>query len=166
MIRALHEFDAAAYVALRREALLDAPLAFAASPGDDLAASDEVVREHLRRGPDAVILGAFEPGLVGAVGVMRDRHLKASHKARLWGMYVAPAYRRRGIASELLGAAIRHARALHGVAWVHLSVSSAAPAARRLYERHGFELWGTEPDALRHGGQAVLEHHLALHLGQ
>jgi RimJ/RimL family protein N-acetyltransferase len=165
MIRALHESDAAAYVALRRAALLDAPLAFASSPGDDVAAADEAVREQLRRGPDVAILGAFRPGLIGAVGVMRDRHVKTSHKARLWGMYVAPAFRRRGIATELLRAAIRHARALPGVAWIHLSVSSAAPGARRLYERNGFELWGTEPDALRHGDQAVLEHHMALHLG-
>jgi RimJ/RimL family protein N-acetyltransferase len=165
MIRALQESDAAAYVALRREALLDSPLAFAASPSDDVAALDEVVREQLRCGPDVAILGAFEPGLIGAVGVMRDRHVKASHKVRLWGMYVAPAHRRHGIATELLRAAIRQARALPGVSWVHLSVSSAAPAARRLYERNGFELWGTEPDALRHGGEAVLEHHMALHLG-
>lgn len=164
MVRVLLEADAAAYVVLRREALLDSPLAFAASPSDDLAVSEAAVREQLRRAPDAVVLGAFQPGLIGAVGVMRDRHLKASHKARLWGMYVAPAYRRRGIAGELLGAAIRHARALPDVSWVHLSVSSAASAARRLYARHGFEVWGTEPDALRHGDQVVLEHHMALRL--
>ena len=79
-------------------------------------------------------------------------------------MYVAPSHRRRGIGAELVRAAIRQARALPGVEWVHLAVSSAAPEAQRLYERLGFEVWGTEPDALRHDGRIASEHHMALRL--
>ena len=164
MIRALRDDDAEAYLELRREALLDSPLAFAASPSDDFAGSAVAVREQLRRAPEWVILGAFEDRLVGAVGLLRDRHLKASHKVHLWGMYVARGHRRRGIGAELLQAALGHARALPGVSWVHLSVSAAAPEARRLYQRAGFEVWGTEPEALRHDGQTVVEHHMALRL--
>ena len=163
-IRTLCADDADAYAALRRRALLDAPLAFGASPSDDLAASSDAVREQLRHGPESVILGAFRDQLVGAVGVLRDRHLKAAHKVRVWGMYVVPQHRRRGIAAELLAAAIAHARSLPGVESVHLIVSSAAPGARRLYERAGFQVWGTEPDALRHEGQSVVEHHMVLRL--
>jgi RimJ/RimL family protein N-acetyltransferase len=164
MIRQLCEDDAEAYVELRRGALLDSPLAFAASPADDLAASAENVRAQLQLAPESVIFGAFSERLVGVLGLYRDRHLKAAHKVHLWGMYVVPDHRRRGVGAELLQAALRHARALPGVTWVHLSVSSAAPAARRLYERAAFEVWGTEPDALRHGGRAVVEHHMALRL--
>jgi RimJ/RimL family protein N-acetyltransferase len=47
---------------------------------------------------------------------------------------------------------------------VHLSVSDATPAARRLYERAGFEVWGSEPDALRYEGESHLEHHMLLRL--
>ena len=118
----------------------------------------------LRRAPEFVIIGAFENHLIGAVGVYRDRHLKSSHKTHLWGMYVVPRHRRQGVATGLLDAAIRHARALPGVSWIHLSVTSAAPAAQRLYERAGFRVWGTEPDALSHDGQSVVEYHLALRL--
>lgn len=164
MIRELRDTDADAYAELRRAALREAPLAFTASPADDLASSPDAVREQLRRAPDSVILGAFAPHLVGAVGLYRDPHLKAAHKAHLWGMYVAPGQRRRGIATALLGAALRHARSLPGVSWVHLGVSAAAPDARRLYERAGFRVWGTEPDALRHEGRAVVEHHMALRI--
>lgn len=165
MIRELREHDAEAYVGLRRDALLDSPLAFGASPTDDFVSSAETVRERLRQAPEWVILGAFQPGLVGAVGLFRDHHVKASHKVHLWGMYVVPGHRRQGIAADLLQAALRHARLLPGVSWVHLSVSAGAPGARRLYERTGFEVWGTEPEALRHDGQSVVEHHMALHLG-
>ncbi|MHC4414913.1 MAG: GNAT family N-acetyltransferase [Planctomycetota bacterium] len=166
MIRELRDPDAEAYAALRREALLDAPLAFASSPTDDFASSPEAVREHLRRGPDSVILGAFRQGLVGVVGLYRDGHVKSSHKVHLWGMFVAPGHRRQGVATELLDAVLRHAAALPGVRWIHLSVSSAAPEARRLYEKAGFQIWGTEPEALRHHGRAVVEHHMALRLGE
>jgi RimJ/RimL family protein N-acetyltransferase len=164
MIRELRDEDAEAYVELRREALLEAPLAFASSPADDFASSPEAVREQLQRAPESVIIGAFQNHLVGAVGLYRDRHLKSSHKAHLWGMYVTPSHRGQGIASELLDAALGHVRALTGVFWVHLSVSSAAPGAQRLYERAGFRVWGTEPDALRHDGETVVEYHMALPL--
>jgi hypothetical protein len=77
VIRQLREPDAESYVELRRQGLLAAPLAFGASPEDDMAASAEAVRDRLRQGPGWVILGAFQDGLVGAVGLMRDRAVKA-----------------------------------------------------------------------------------------
>jgi RimJ/RimL family protein N-acetyltransferase len=164
MIRELRDRDVEAYVELRRQSLMDSPLAFAASPGNDFVSSPDRVRQQLQSGADWVIFGAFRPGLVGAVGLFRGRHPKASHKAHLWGMYVAPGHRGQGIGAALLGAAVRHARGLPGVTWVQLGVTSAAAEAQRLYERAGFQVWGTEPDALCHDGQSVDEHHMALRL--
>jgi RimJ/RimL family protein N-acetyltransferase len=163
MVRELRDEDAEKYVELRRKALLDAPLAFTASPADDFVGSADGVRRQLRHGPDWMIFGAFKPALVGSLGLFRDRHLKASHRVHLWGMYVDPDHRGQGVAAELLNAAIAHARTL-GVSWALLSVSTAAPAALRLYERAGFRIWGTEPDALRHNGESVSERHMALQL--
>jgi ribosomal protein S18 acetylase RimI-like enzyme len=164
VIRHLQVDDAEAYLELRRQALLEAPGAFMASAEDDLVATAEAVREQLRRAPDTVIVGAFRERLVGIVGLYRDRHLKAAHTAHLWGMYVAPEARRLGIGAQLLAAALEHARTLPGVSRVDLSVSSAAPVARRLYERAGFRVWGSEPDALRAAGESLVEHHMALRL--
>ena len=165
MIRLLREEDAEGFAALRREALVDSPLAFASSPEDDSVSDPAVVREHLRRGPDTAILGAFGgERLVGTIGIYRDRHVKASHKAHLWGMYVTPSRRRAGVASELLRAAIRHAETLAGVSWIHLGVSSTATGALRLYESAGFDPWGTEPEALRHGDHVASLVHMALRL--
>jgi len=164
MIRQLQVDDAAAYAELRRKMLVDSPLAFASSPTDDMFASVEATRDRLRWAPESVIFGAFAPDLVGAVGLYRDRHVKSSHKAHLWGMFVVPGHRRRGIAVDLMNETIQYARSLNEVSWIQLSVSSAAPAARALYERFGFRLWGTEPDALQLDGQSVVEYHMALRL--
>jgi RimJ/RimL family protein N-acetyltransferase len=164
MIRALQDEDVEAYLEIRRAALIDSPLAFVSSPADDFAVSPERVREQLRRASESAIFGAFRPGLVGVAGLYRDRHVKAAHKARLWGMYVDAGHRRQGLGAGLLDAVLRHARTMGGVTWVELGVMSAVPGAQRLYERVGFERWGTEPDAFRHDGETVVEHHMALRL--
>lgn len=166
MIRALTEADLEAYVALRRESLLDTPLAFGSSPEDDSAATPESLREQMKRGPEWILFGAFDEDgrLGGAAGAIRDRHRKAAHKVHVWGVYVKPRYRRRGFGRELIDAVLAHARSLRGVEWVQLGVSSSSAAARRLYERAGFVAWGTEPDALRYEGESADEVWMAVRL--
>ena len=163
-IRLLTPDDAEEYAALRRESLLDSPLAFTSSPEDDNASSAAHVRDMLSRGPESVILGAFSDRLVGMVGMYRERHLKRAHKMYIWGMYVAPAERGSGVALQLMEAAVAHARTVRGIACIDLSVNSTAPGAQRVYERAGFRVWGSEPDALRYHGQITVEHHMSLQL--
>ena len=66
-------------------------------------------------------------------------------------MYVKPEWRGHGAGAALLAAAISHARGLSGVRALYLSVSEAAPAALRLYERLGFRVWATEADSIQVG---------------
>jgi ribosomal protein S18 acetylase RimI-like enzyme len=163
-VRPLGPADVEAAVALRREALTDAPLAFAASPEKDFGSDPASVRARLADAPASLILGAFEGGrLVGVASAFREPHRKRAHRTSLFGMYVTPSHRRRGVARRLLDAAIAHAEAT-GAAWLQLSVSSAAPGARRLYEQAGFEAWGHERDALRDAGVRASETHMALAL--
>lgn len=164
MIRPITDADVEAAAALRREALQDAPLAFAASPEGDLASDPDAIRARIADAPDSVTFGAFEGHrLVGLVSVFRERHAKRAHRANLFAMYVTASQRRKGFAAQLLEAAICHAET-QGMAWVQLGVSESAPGARRLYEAAGFQAIGEEPDALRHGGQSAAETHMALAL--
>lgn len=161
-IRVLRPDDAEALFVLRRHALEDAPLAFAASPEDDRASSPDAVREDLSRGPDSAVFGALDEDLLGMIGLYREPKRKMAHKLYLWGMYVRPEGRGRGIARALLQAALAHARTLDGVTQVQISVTEDADAARALYEEFGFRVWGTEPDAIRHGGRGVSTLHMVL----
>jgi ribosomal protein S18 acetylase RimI-like enzyme len=164
-IRILNEDDAGELFRLRRSALLDSPLAFLASPEDDLASSEAAVRELLKPSRESVVFGARTQGLVGMLGLSRANQRKAAHKVRLWGMFVLPTCRQRGVGMQLLDAAIGYARGLDGATSVHLSVSESAAVARHLYERAGFQTWGVEPDAIRFEEKSASERHMWLSLG-
>lgn len=129
LIRQLTPEDAAVYLEHRQQALGNEPLAFLSSPQDDRASSVEAVRELLSRAPDSVILGACDGDLVGSIGIHREPKVKAAHNAHIWGMYVSPDHRRRGVARALLLAALDHARSQP--AWSRCTSVSPTKLARR-----------------------------------
>ncbi len=163
-IRQLKPEDAASLVALRREALESHPLAFGASIEDDRALSLKFVRTSLADSEQAVFGGFEEGNLIGMVGVIRASKVKLRHKAHIWGMYVSPRARGKGIGRALLESAIDQARAWPGVEQLALGVTETATAARALYEAAGFQTWGREPRALQWEGRFVDELHLVLDL--
>jgi len=164
-VRALEPDDAQALIALRREALSSAPLAFGSSLEDDRGLSLEFIRSSLANVSNFAVLGAFEgEALVGMAGIIRLEKLKSRHRAMVWGMFVTPTVRRRGVGSALLGAAIDHARSWPGIVQVQLSVFETAEDAGRLYRRAGFREWGKESRAIQWEGCFVAEHHLVLDL--
>jgi GNAT superfamily N-acetyltransferase len=163
-VRRLGPDDAAALLSLRREALDADPLAFGASPQDDLL-TVEGTPALLAPAPDRAIFGLFlGTDLAGMVGVRQERGLKRRHVAVVWGMYVTPLARGKGRGRALVTAALEQARRWRGVDQVELGVSDTAEAARRLYASLGFRAWGREPRALQWQGRFVDEHHLVLDL--
>src|ERR1043166_1354850 len=164
-IQRLGPADASTLVALRRDALETEPLAFGASPADDVGLLIESVRNFLGDRDRQAVFGQFDgPGLVGMIGLVQAAKAKERHKASIWGMYVQPHARSRGVGRALLDAAVDHGRAW-GLEQLHLCVTEAAPGAKRLYEAAGFRLWGREPRALQWNGRFVDDYHLVLQLG-
>lgn len=168
-IRAITIDDVPAYVALRREMLRADPWAFAASEDADIGCDEIKMRERMSE-PGQMVVGAFDadceqgaqPGapLLGAAGLVRNRHAKLAHRAMIWGVYVAPKARGQGVGAAIIGALVDAARTWPGLDSVSLSVSERALAAQRLYERCGFVAWGREPAALRLDGVAYDEIHM------
>jgi ribosomal protein S18 acetylase RimI-like enzyme len=164
-IRRLLAADAELYQSLRLRALAEAPRAFLSSHAEESAYDLAFVAARLEGAGDDFVLGAFADGaLVGLVGFHREPRLKARHRGLLWGMYVAPEQRGRGVARELIAALLERARALGGLAYVDLAVDEDNAPARGLYAAIGFEVWAREPDAFRIGDDSVIELHMRLHV--
>jgi len=116
--------------------------------------------------PATVVFGAFDgDALVGAVGIGRWAPAKARHRALLWGMYVAPTHRRRGLGEALVARAVDQLRHVGGIAQVELLVATTSVAARRLYRRLGFVWCGRQPRAIVQGAEAIDEDMMVLRLG-
>ncbi len=77
-------------------------------------------------------------------GIYRERARKLAHKGIVWGVYVAPAFRKRGVGGRLIAEALRQAAAMPGLRQVNLGANTANPAAVALYESLGFEKFGLE----------------------
>lgn len=167
-VRVLTAADAPGYREVRLSALRSDPLAFITTAGEFAARPLAEVAGRLEPGPGAVSLGAFvDGGLVGLLSVVRETRPTLAHRASVYGVSVAAAARGRGCGDALLRSGIAHARGWDGVTSLHLAVVATQHAARRLYERHGFRVWGTQPDAVRAAdGTRYAEHHLALLLNR
>lgn len=164
-IRRLEAADWEAYRTIRIEALEVAPEAF----GSDAAAARLMSREEwlgrVAPRPGSFVLGAFDAGrIVGTAGFAREDRLKTRHKGNVWGVFVSPSFRGRGLGKELMVKLIDEARAMAGLEQILLGVVADNAPARELYLSLGFQTWGTEPRALRVGERYLDEDYMVLFL--
>lgn len=154
--------DAGRYWAIRQAMLEETPWAFASDPETDNARDHGSFAKRLGK-PFSAIL-ATEDGageLTSVAGLIRRPRRKLWHRAEIWGVYVRPECRRRGLGGVVVRAAIEEGLSWAGVDSIALSVSERSDADR-LYRRLGFEAWGREPDCLRDDGISYAEVHMIL----
>ena len=155
--RLLARDDAARFRDFRLAGLKESPLAFGSSFEDER----DLPLAHFagRVTPTATswLLGAFASAdeLAGCLGWYRDTGRKTAHKGHLWGMYVAPAWRGRGIARGLLAEALARCAREPGLVQVELLVSVDNVPAANLYAAAGFRRAAVLPRSLLLGGRFV-----------
>ncbi|PEL13271.1 GNAT family N-acetyltransferase [Bacillus sp. AFS017336] len=160
-IRKLTLEDLPEFIRLRKEGLILSPEAF----GESISEYElKTMEQHTNNFPktfDNFIVGAFdEKELVGVAGFYQKRSEKMKHKGTVWGMYVNPNYRGKGVGKKVLSQAIQHATQIEDILQIELAVISANVSAKKLYESVGFESFGTEKRALFVNGEFYDEDHM------
>jgi RimJ/RimL family protein N-acetyltransferase len=164
VIRPLHDDDAAAFTRLRLAAIADTPTAIAPTADEEALRPLAEVRQKIGHSASQLVLGAFAgEQLVAIAGLRRELPAQLAHKATVWGLFVQPAWRKAGIARQLLLRIQQHAREM-GALQLHLSVNAENQRARHLYDALGFQAYGTEPRCLRVAGRYYDEVHMCLRL--
>ena len=153
-IRILNEADARMYQEVRLSALKNNPEAFGSTYERELEFTLEFVAERLKPSRDKFVLGALKDNtLLGTVTFMRENGLKICHKGDVFGMYVKPEYRRKGLGKSLMNELIKEAKKCDGLEQIRLTVVSNNTSAKKLYQSLGFEIYGVEKNALKFNHQ-------------
>jgi len=148
-LRTLTPEDASVFQELRLQGLREAPTAFASSYEEKCDTPLAAVASRLVADVSGAVFGAFnESTLVGITGGRREEHNKLAHKAFIWGVHVAPTFRKLGIGRQLVSQALDYAFATLGVRQVNLGVNKSNLQAIALYETLGFKTFGVEEDFL------------------
>lgn len=152
-IRPFRTDEADSYSAIRLMALETNPEAFGSTAESERARGIEYFESKVKTGR---VFGGFEGGrCIGMAGYYPLEGEKFAHKAVLWGVFVAPCYRGRNLASLLVRAVL--GQACTEVEVINLSVVANNAAAIAVYGKHGFRAYGTEPKALKLGSVYVDE---------
>lgn len=151
----------AAFRDIRLAGLADDPRAFSAAFEDESRNDAAWFAQRLR---SSIVFAVDDaPGrLIGMAGLAVPPGAKVSHKGMLWGVYLRPEARGRGLGRRLVGAVIDAARGQ--VESLNLGVGSYNAAAIALYRAAGFVATGFEERALRIGDEWIDEITMTLRL--
>jgi RimJ/RimL family protein N-acetyltransferase len=130
-IRRLGIADADRFKAMRVDAAPESPASVKPSSEEEFEKSIDDFEKKLSWDSYNFILGAFDGDqLVGIAGLRRDRGKKIHHTAILWGIYVIPHYRARGMAKSLVKAILDIAAGIAEITQIKLSVHTRNAPAR------------------------------------
>jgi GNAT superfamily N-acetyltransferase len=145
------------------------PEAFTASVAERSPLPISWWQQRLQRGDDVheMVLGAWSGDeLAGVAGLAFETRERSSHKAMLFGMYVAPPFRHAGLGRQLVQAVLAEARRRPATLLVQLTVTAGNAGAQALYASCGFAPFGNEPMAVRLGHGYVSKVHMWCDLGK
>lgn len=164
VVRPLELDDFTAFLDIQRHALLHAPEVFGSDyewfEGLSLLVKEQRFEMFINFPYQFILAAIRENGEIAAmVGFSCEYHRsKVKHKGRLWGMYVRPEFRNRGLASQLVKSIITTAQEVVSCELLQLSVSKHNEASFALYLRLGFVVYGTEIHAMKIGNTYVDEY--------
>ncbi len=136
------------YKTLRLRALKDDPQAFGSSYAKEVAYSDEKWREKTN---DNVFFACNGNDLVGMMGIWQSEDDKNNKVANVFGVYVIPEFRGKGISKMLMQSLVEELKTSPNISKLKLTVNKDQVSAVKLYEAFGFKTMKEEKALLGDG---------------
>lgn len=153
------------YLELRKASEIEFPQYVGSSVERELLSGSDGIKNLMTAyvGEGTTIFGAFsEDKLMGVIGVSRRLSPKFKHRTFLWGMYVLSEYRSLKVATLLLVHVKTWAKYHPEVNVLWLQVTETNIPAISFYTKHGFEIYGTEPQSLFTQGEYYAAHYMQI----
>ena len=162
--------DAAAFRRFRMAAIAEAPDDDSMTIEEEREASLADISTRLNgvAGKERFVLAAQTSGESewgGLCGFYRQPGVKTAHVGWIWGLYVIPSQRGKGVATALMAAMLQNLVQIEGLLQVQARVAVNNQPARHVFERSGFSMVTVLPRAIRVGATDVDEVLLLHHLG-
>jgi ribosomal protein S18 acetylase RimI-like enzyme len=128
------------------EALKESPESFAADYREQSDLPDSVWKERLadaiKEESVLVVFAHIGDQAIGMIGAYFDDNPKFRHVATVWGAYVRPAYRGKGIARELVNQLLKRLSERPGIVKVKSYSVTTGHMAVTAYKNFGFDIVG------------------------
>ncbi len=136
------------YKNLWLQALKDDPQAFGDSYNDKIADTDDKWQE---RAKDRILFATDGNDLIGMVGVWQSDEDRKKKTANVFGVYVVPEFRGKGISKMLMQSLLDELNRDESITKLKLSVNKDQLPAVKLYESFGFKSTKQEKNLLGDG---------------
>ncbi|ALH95228.1 GNAT family N-acetyltransferase [Acinetobacter equi] len=131
---------------IRLSALLQAPEMFGSTYTTEVTHQDIYFKNCLL---NSIAFAAYhDKDIIGIAVLVRESAIRIAHKAHLASVFIEPKFQQKGIAHILLNTVIKHARAQR-IEQILLTVVEDNMIAINLYKKLGFQIYGTEINALK-----------------
>ena len=145
------------YKKLRLEALKNEPSSFSSSYEDSLKSPNDKWKEELQKShnEDSIVMFFAKDGgrLVGMIGAFWQDKEKTKHIGNIFGVYVNPGYRGKGIGKLLMEAILNKLNDMPQIEKIKLGVVMQQTPALKLYEKYGFKIIGKCTKELKIGNE-------------
>jgi ribosomal protein S18 acetylase RimI-like enzyme len=145
------------YKKIRLNALKTDPQAFLSNYERELVYPDSKWKERLNKANEGktswMFFAEMNGEVVGMVGGYRSEVDIKNDSAEIWGVYVEPKVRVRGIAKALMAKIVEVLNAKPEISTIKLEVNVDQQAAKKLYEHFGFQTVGTSKIILGDGNE-------------
>lgn len=143
-IRQLSEDDWQEFARIRLKALQTDPKAFGSNYERESKMTEADWRDKLRAKDNAIFLIDEDDAPIGITCVSVDRNDRTGKTALLWGSWLAPEFRRRGLSELIYQTRIEWAKQQPTVERIIVSHRASNLASKYANQKHGFMFTHTE----------------------